>query len=200
MQKINNNNYNIWSKQLSQAWGNQDLSKDHYDYRKYYNDQPIVVWLQLNSILAHNWNRYIPTGHFPDKGASGTYKTKTHPTYPDLGDKSWSRDNKIYYLSKDQYIKPNSGQPLDYTMDYLGSDYDYNNGGTKVVYDGANVLPTLYITKTKGNGFNLKPIKIIMDTYILTEKIEELQEFLDFVSERDKQLWNKYLKKYETSD
>ena len=74
MQKINNNNYNIWSKQLSQAWGNQDLSKDHYDYRKYYNDQPIVAWLQLNSILAHNWNRYIPTGHFPDKGASGTYK------------------------------------------------------------------------------------------------------------------------------
>lgn len=159
MQKINNNNYNIWSKQLSQAWGNQDLSKGHYDYRKYYNDQPIVAWLQLNSILAHNWNRYILTGHFPDKGASGTYKTKTHPTYPDLGDKSWSRDNKIYYLSKDQYIKPNSGQPLDYTMDYLGSDYDYNNGGTKVVYDGANVLPTLYITKTKGSGFNLKPNK-----------------------------------------
>ena len=33
-----------------------------------------------------------------------------------------------------------------------------------------------------------------MDTYILTEKIEELQEFLDFVSERDKQIinqWNK---------
>lgn len=200
MQKINNNNYNIWSKQLSQAWGNQDLSKDHYDYRKYYNDQPIVAWLQLNSILAHNWNRYIPTGHFPDEGASGTYKTKTHPTYPDLGDKSWSRDNKIYYLSKDQYIKPNSGQPLDYTMDYLGSDYDYNNGGTKVVYDGANVLPTLYITKTKGSGFNLNPIKIIMDTYILTEKIEELQRFLDFVSERDKQLWDKYLKKYETGD
>lgn len=193
MPEINNNNHNTWSKQLSQAWGNQDLSKDHYDYRKYYNDQPIVAWLQLNSILAHNWNRYIPTGHFPDKGASGTYKTKTHPTYPDLGDKSWSRDN----LSKDQYIKPNSGQPLDYTMDYLGSDYDYNNGGTKVVYDGANVLPTLYITKTKGSGFNLNPIKIIMDTYILTEKIEELQEFLDFVSERDKQLWDKYLKRYE---
>lgn len=158
MPEINNNNYNTWSKQLSQAWGNKDLSKDHYDYRKYYNDQPIVAWLQLNSILAHNWNRHIPTGHFLDKGASGTYKTKTHATYPDLGDKSWSRDNKIYYLSKDQYIKPNSGQPLDYTMDYLGSDYDYNNGGTKIVYDGANVLPTLYVTN-KGNGFNLKPNK-----------------------------------------
>lgn len=33
-----------------------------------------------------------------------------------------------------------------------------------------------------------------MDTYILTEKIEELQEFLDFINERDKQLWNKYLR------
>lgn len=33
-----------------------------------------------------------------------------------------------------------------------------------------------------------------MDTYILTEKIEELQEFLDFVNERDKQLWDKYLR------
>lgn len=39
-----------------------------------------------------------------------------------------------------------------------------------------------------------------MDTYILTEKIEELQEFLDFINKRDKQLWDKFLKKYETSD
>lgn len=31
-------------------------------------------------------------------------------------------------------------------------------------------------------------------------QLNELQRFLDFVSERDKQLWNKYLKKYETSD
>lgn len=29
-------------------------------------------------------------------------------------------------------------------------------------------------------------------------QLNELQEFLDFVSERDKQLWNKYLKRYET--
>ena len=39
-----------------------------------------------------------------------------------------------------------------------------------------------------------------MDTYTLIEKIEELQRFLDFVDERDKQLWNKYLilgKKYD---
>lgn len=32
-----------------------------------------------------------------------------------------------------------------------------------------------------------------MNTYTLTEKIEELQRFLDFVNERDRQLWNKYL-------
>lgn len=82
-------------------------------------------------------------------------------------------------------------------MDYLGFDYDYNNGGTKIVYGGANVLPTLYVTKTKGSGFNLNLIKIIMDTYTLTEKIEELQRFLDFVDERDKQLWDKYLRRYE---
>ena len=35
-----------------------------------------------------------------------------------------------------------------------------------------------------------------MDTYILTEKIEELQRFLDFINERDKQLWKRYLIKY----
>ena len=74
MPEINNNNYNTWSKWLSQAWGNQDLSKDHYDYRKYYNDQPIVAWLQLNSILAHNWNKHIPTGHFLIKELQGLIK------------------------------------------------------------------------------------------------------------------------------
>lgn len=31
-------------------------------------------------------------------------------------------------------------------------------------------------------------------------QLKELQRFLNFVDERDKQLWNKYLKKYETSD
>lgn len=28
-------------------------------------------------------------------------------------------------------------------------------------------------------------------------QLKELQQFLDFVNERDKQLWNKLLKKYE---
>ena len=28
-------------------------------------------------------------------------------------------------------------------------------------------------------------------------QLNELQEFLDFVDKRDKQLWNKYLRRYE---
>ena len=28
-------------------------------------------------------------------------------------------------------------------------------------------------------------------------QLNELQEFLDFIDERDKQLWNKYLRRYE---
>lgn len=31
-------------------------------------------------------------------------------------------------------------------------------------------------------------------------QLNELQEFLDFVNKRDKQLWNKYLKRYETNN
>ena len=31
-------------------------------------------------------------------------------------------------------------------------------------------------------------------------QLDELQRFLDFVDESDKQLWNKYLRRYETSD
>ena len=31
-------------------------------------------------------------------------------------------------------------------------------------------------------------------------QLNELQDFLDFVNERDKQLWDKYLKKYETNN
>lgn len=28
-------------------------------------------------------------------------------------------------------------------------------------------------------------------------QLNELQRFLDFINERDKQLWNKYLRRYE---
>ena len=31
-------------------------------------------------------------------------------------------------------------------------------------------------------------------------QLNELQEFLDFINERDKQLWDKYLRRYESND
>ena len=31
-------------------------------------------------------------------------------------------------------------------------------------------------------------------------QLNELQDFLDFVNERDKQLWNKYLRRYEPNN
>lgn len=31
-------------------------------------------------------------------------------------------------------------------------------------------------------------------------QLNELQDFLDFVNDRDKQLWNKYLKRYENNN
>ena len=31
-------------------------------------------------------------------------------------------------------------------------------------------------------------------------QLNELQRFLDFVNERDKQLWDKYLRRYETNN
>lgn len=31
----------------------------------------------------------------------------------------------------------------------------------------------------------------------INTQLNELQDFLNFVNERDKQLWNKYLKRYE---
>ena len=33
----------------------------------------------------------------------------------------------------------------------------------------------------------------------LNIQLNELQEFLDFINKRDKQLWNKYLRRYENN-
>lgn len=147
-----------WKEQLSRAWGGQDLSKDAYDYDKYYRDQPVAAWMQLYNIEANKWNPYIKSAHFPDGGRSGLYKTPQHPTYPGLGNKSWSSDGSIYYLSNQQYMNPKDDHNTDDTLDYLGSDYGYNKGGTHVVYNGANVLPTLWVLP-KDKGFNLRSNK-----------------------------------------
>lgn len=128
--------YKDFSTRLSKAWNNQDLSKDDYDYQKYYNDGPEEAYRQLESI------EHGGKGHFPDEGRSGTYKTPNHPTYPDLGINSWLNDDKIFNMSARQAVPENT----DRVLDYLGSDLDYNRGATKVMYNGAYQLPEVTVT------------------------------------------------------
>lgn len=138
--------YKDFSTRLSKAWNNQDLSKDDYDYQKYYNDGPEEAYRQLESI------EHGGKGHFPDEGRSGTYKTPNHPTYPDLGINSWLNDDKIFNMSARQAVPENT----DRVLDYLGSDLDYNRGATKVMYNGAYQLPEVTVTPD-GNYTELVP-------------------------------------------
>lgn len=138
--------YKDWSSKLSSYWG-EDINKHDYDYEKYYNDNPYEAYEQLNSILNGGH------GHFPDGGTSGTYKKLSHPTYPDLGEKSWSDNNTIFHLSERQAFGDS-----DRTLDYLGSDLNYNRGGTKVMYKDGYMLPTIKVTP-KGSSTELVPNK-----------------------------------------
>lgn len=138
--------YEDFSTRLSKAWGNQDLSKDDYDYQKYYNDDPDRAYRQLIAIEQGS------KGHFPDDGKSGTYKTPNHPTYPDLGINSWLDNGRIFNISTRQANPDNT----DRILNYLGSDLYYNKGGTKVMYDGTYLLPRVTITP-KGNYTDLIP-------------------------------------------
>lgn len=138
--------YKDFSTRLSKAWNNQDLSKDDYDYQKYYNDGPEEAYKQLESI------EHGGTGHFPDGGKSGTYKTPNHPTYPDLGSNSWLNNDRIFNMSARQAVPENT----DRVLDYLGSDLDYNRGATRVMYDGAYQLPEVTVTPN-GNYTELIP-------------------------------------------
>ena len=137
--------YNYFRKTLSDYW-KQDITKDDYDYEKYYNDDPLRAITQLNQILRGN------TPHFPDDGKSGYYKKRSHPTYPDRGINSWNKEETIFYPSDRQM------ENSDKILDYLGIDYNYNNGATKAVYNGGTVLPTIYVTP-RGNYTNLIPNK-----------------------------------------
>lgn len=146
--------YKDFSTRLSKAWNNQDLSQDDYDYQKYYNDDPEEAYRQLMSIEKGG------QGHFPDGGKSGTYKTSNHPTYPDLGANSWLNNDRIFNISARQ---ANQGLNnirdeinTDRILDYLGSDLKYNNGATKVMYDGAYQLPSVTVTPN-GNYTELIP-------------------------------------------
>lgn len=139
--------YKDFKNKLSRYW-KEDISTHDYDYRKYYNDDPKEAYRQLNSILGGGH------GHFPDGGKSGTYKKPSHPTYPDLGDESWN-DNETVFRISDRQASGNT----DRTLDYLGSDLNYNNGATKVSYEGGNLLPAVYVTP-KGNYSELVPNKL----------------------------------------
>lgn len=138
--------YKDFSTRLSKAWNNQDLSKDDYDYQKYYNDDPDRAYRQLMSIEKGG------QGHFPDEGRSGIYKTLNHPTYPDLGANSWLNNDRIFNMSARQAVPENT----DRVLDYLGYDLGYNKGGTKVMYNGAYQLPEVTITPN-GNYTELIP-------------------------------------------
>lgn len=139
-------NYKDWSSKLSSYWG-EDINKHDYDYEKYYNDNPEEAYEQLNSILNGGH------GHFPDGGTSGTYKKLSHPTYPDLGEESWSNNDTIFHLSERQAFGDS-----DKILDYLGSDLNYNRGGTKVMYKDGYMLPTITVTP-KGSSTKLVPNK-----------------------------------------
>lgn len=146
--------YKDFSTRLSKAWNNENLSKHDYDYQKYYNDDPEEAYRQLESI------EHGGKGHFPDGGKSGTYKTSNHPTYPDLGANSWLNNDRIFNISARQ---ANQGLNnirdeinTDRILDYLGSDLKYNNGATKVMYDGAYQLPSVTVTPN-GNYTELVP-------------------------------------------
>lgn len=131
-------NYKDWAKALSQYW-NEDISSHDYDYEKYYNDNPKRAIAQLKNILMGG------KSHFEDSGVSGSYKKSTHPTYPDLGEASWSNNDTIFHLSDRQAL-----ENTDRILDYLGEDLDYNNGATKVMYQDSYVLPTVNVTPEGG--------------------------------------------------
>lgn len=130
-----NRSFKDFANKLSKAWGGQDITKDDYDYEKYYNDNPDEAYEQLRLIQMGE------APHFPDGGKSGIYKKLSHPTYPDLGDKSWSENDTVFNIS-DRQVEGDT----DRILNYLGSDLEYNNGSTKVKYNEGIVLPTLTVT------------------------------------------------------
>lgn len=132
-------NYPQYEEALSQYWG-EDLSNHDYDYRQYYNDNPIEALAQLEMLRSGGY------GHFPDGRNGRIYKTLDHPTSPDLAEDSWSDNDTTFNISSRQLDSDDPYYNTDRTLDYLGSDLNYNKGGTNVMYDDGYVLPTLYVT------------------------------------------------------
>lgn len=153
MPEINNNNYNIWSKQLSQAWGNQDLFKDHYDYRKYQNGGSFttgaladMAWSFPNQIKYgkgnyNNVNNKLLSqltpdsrGHYSDK-----VKLSNHPTHPSRG--IFNKSGTKFYMTDLGMQNPN--------LTLFGTADHNQDGQTTMIYKGGVVLPEITVTPTQ---------------------------------------------------
>lgn len=142
----NDTEYNVWLKNLADAWGTtvEDLSREqNYDYKKYFYSNRADAYNQLDNIKKGI------NSHFPDTGYIGSYKTPNHPTYLD-STSYWNNNEDAFFPSERQMMMDNpynsKESNTDRILDYLGSDSQYNNGGTQVVYQGGVVLPTAYVT------------------------------------------------------
>lgn len=127
MPEINNNNYNIWSKQLSQAWGNQDLFK----YRRYQNGG------NYNNVNTALFSKYKPTGK--DQHRDDRVKLINHPTHPKRG--RFTKDGMKFYMSDFGMNNPN--------LTLFGAPDNYPDGQTTMIYKGGVVLPEITVTPTQ---------------------------------------------------
>lgn len=125
--------YKDFKSKLESYW-KENIDNHDYDYEKYYNDDPDRAYRQLDRIYKGE------SPHFNDAGKSGLYKKLNHPTYPDFGNNSWNNEGNVFYPSERQM------QNSDKILNYLGSDLQYNNGSTKVQFDGGYVLPEITVT------------------------------------------------------
>ena len=155
MPEINNNNYNIWSKQLSQAWGNQDLFK----YRRYQNGGSFttgaltdMIWHKdnfpnqvkygngnYNNVNTALFSKYKPTGK--DQHRDDRVKLINHPTYPKRG--RFTKDGMKFYMSDFGMNNPN--------LTLFGAPDNYPDGQTTMIYKGGVVLPEITVTPKQGN-------------------------------------------------
>lgn len=146
-------NYNTWSKQLSQAWGNQDLFK----YRRYQNGGSFttgaltdMIWNRdnfpnqvkygngnYNNVNTALFSKYKPTGK--DQHRDDRVKLINHPTYPKRG--RFTKDGMKFYMSDFGMNNPN--------LTLFGAPDNYPDGQTTMIYKGGVVLPEITVTPTQ---------------------------------------------------
>ena len=146
-------NYNIWNRQLSQAWGNQDLFK----YRRYQNGGSFttgaltdMIWNRdnfpnqvkygngnYNNVNTALFSKYKPTGK--DQHRDDRVKLINHPTYPKRG--RFTKDGMKFYMSDFGMNNPN--------LTLFGAPDNYPDGQTTMIYKGGVVLPEITVTPTQ---------------------------------------------------